>query len=73
MTPLLLAGAAYTGALGERRLLRVPHAVFPVPGGELLGWSAVVGVRQVDGHGELLKATGLDELLLLQCPGGERE
>ena len=37
------------------------------------GWSAVVGVGQVDGHGELLEAMGLDEFLLGRCPGGERE
>ena len=36
-------------------------------------WSAVIRVRQVDGNGELLKAVGLDELLLVRCPGGERE
>ncbi len=37
------------------------------------GRSAVVRVRQVDGHGELLKAIGLDELLLCRCPGGKCE
>ena len=37
------------------------------------GPSAVVGVRQVDSQGELLKAIGLDELLLCRCPGGECE
>jgi hypothetical protein len=35
------------------------------------GWSAVVGIRQVDGDGVLLEVVGLDELLLGQCPGGE--
>jgi hypothetical protein len=29
-----------------------------------VGWSVVVGVREVDGNGVLFKAVGLDELLL---------
>ena len=45
-----------------------PHRFWPSP-----ARSALIGVRQIDGHGELLKAIGFDELRPCRCPGGERE
>jgi DNA-binding CsgD family transcriptional regulator len=59
------AAKAHALRLFESPLLRLASASLVTP----TGWSGVVGVRPVDGHGELLKARRLDELLLVRRPG----